>query len=175
MVPEIDPKDYKGLSLEKPSAEISAEDLNGVKKNLQERKAEVTPVDRAVRMGDFVDIKFEGKLKTDQGFESQANLSGDRYAEMGSGQLLPDFEKNLIAMKPGESKTFKMKYAKDYTDENLAGKEAEYDVSLREVKEKKLPEFPEEYTKALPISKRNRKQCCKKIRLKNPITCFAIT
>jgi trigger factor len=147
VVPEIDPKDYKGLSLEKPSAEVSADDLAGVKKSLQERKAEVTPVDRAAKTGDFVDIKFEGKLKTDKGFESQANLSGDRYAEIGSGQLIPEFEKNLIGLKAGESKTFKMTYVKDYTDENLAGKDAEYDVALREVKDKKLPEFTEEYAK----------------------------
>jgi trigger factor len=147
VVPEIDPKDYKGLSLEKPSAEVSDDDLAGIRKNLQERKAEVTPVERAAKMGDFVDIKYEGKLKTDAGLEAQPNLSGDRYAEIGSGQLIPEFEKNLIGMKPGESKTFKMTYAKDYTDANLAGKEAEYDVSLREVKEKKLPDFTEEYAK----------------------------
>jgi trigger factor len=147
VVPEIEPKDYKGLSLEKPSAEVNADDLEGVKKNLLERKAEITPVERAAKNGDFVDIKYEGKLKTDAGMEAQPNLSGTRYAELGSGQLLPDFEKNLVGMKAGENKTFKMSYAKDYTDANLAGKDAEYTVDVREVKEKKLPVFTEELAK----------------------------
>ncbi len=147
VVPEVDPKDYKGLSLEKASPTVNEDDINGVKKNLLERKAEVTPVERAAKTGDFVDFKFEGKLKTDKGFQPDANLSGDRYAEIGSGQLIPEFEKNMIGLKAGESKTFKMTYAKDYTDANLAGKEAEYEVSLREVKEKKFPEFNDEYVK----------------------------
>lgn len=144
VVPEIEPKDYKGLSIEKPSAEVTDEDLDGIRKNLLDRKAEITPVTRAAKNGDFVDIKYEGKLKTDAGYEAQANLAGNRYAELGSGQLLPEFEKNLVGMKAGETKSFKMTYAKDYTDANLAGKDAEYSVDVREVKEKKLPDFSEE-------------------------------
>lgn len=147
VVPEVDPKDYKGLSLEKPAAEVTADDIEGVKKNLLDRKAEITPVERAAKTGDFVDIKYEGKLKTENGMEAQPNLSGNRYAELGSGQLLPDFEKNLVGMKAGDTKTFKMTYAKDYTDANLADKDAEYSVDLREVKEKKLPAFTEELAK----------------------------
>jgi len=147
VVPEVDPKDYKGLSLEKPSSEVTMVDVEGVRKNLLDRKAEIAPVTRTAQNGDFIDIKYEGKLKTDQGMEAQPNLSGERQAEIGSGQLLPDFEKNLIGMKAGDHKTFKMKYAKDYTDANLAGKDAEYAVDMREVKEKKLPEFTDELAK----------------------------
>lgn len=147
VVPDVEPKDYKGLSIEKPSAEVTAEDIAKLQKNLQDRKAEITPTDRSAKMGDFVDFKYEGKIKTENGMEAQPNLSGDRYAEIGSGQLIPEFEKNIIGMKASESKTFKMKYAKDFTDANLAGKEAEYTVDLREVKEKKLPAFTNEFVK----------------------------
>ena len=147
VVPEVDPKDYKGLTIEKPSAEVSLEDIEGVRKNLLGRKAEVTPVPRAARLNDFVDFKFEGKTKTDQGLEVQANLSGERYAELGGGQLLPDFEKNMIGMKAGDTKEFTMTYPEDYTDKNLAGKEAFYTVDVREVKEKQLPAFTDELAK----------------------------
>ena len=147
VVPEIEPKDYKGLSLEKASSEVTAEDLEKIKKNLLDRKAELTPVDRKAKAGDFVEFKYEGKLKTDAGYETQANLSGDRSAEIGASQLLPEFEKNILGLKGGESKTFKMNYPTDYQDTNLAGKEAEYTLDLREVKEKKYPEFNEEYVK----------------------------
>jgi trigger factor len=147
VVPEVDPKDYKGLSVEKVSAEVTAEDIEKVKKNLLDRKAEITPAARAAKTGDFVDFKYEGKIKTDKGMESQPNLSGERNAEIGSGQLLPEFEKNLIGLKAGENKTFKMNYDKEFTDANLAGKEAEYTVDVREVKEKVLPAFTEELVK----------------------------
>jgi trigger factor len=147
VVPEIDPKDYKGLSLEKASVEVGAEDLEKMKKNLLDRKAELTPVERKAQSGDFVEFKYEGKLKTENGMETQPNLSGDRSAEIGSSQLLPEFEKNIIGMKAGDSKTFKMNYPTDYTEANLAGKEAEYTLDLREVKEKKYPEFNDEYVK----------------------------
>jgi trigger factor len=144
VVPEIEPKDYKGLSLEKTSAAVTAEDVDALKTNLLARKAEVTPTTRAAKSGDFVDFKYEGKLKTG---ETPPDLSGTRYAEIGSGQLIPDFEKNLIGMKAGEDKKFTMNYAEDYVDKNLAGKEASYEVSMREVKEKKLPELTEELLK----------------------------
>jgi trigger factor len=147
VVPEIDPKDYKGLSLEKASVEVGAEDLEKIKKNLLDRKAELSPVERKAQSGDFVEFKYEGKLKTENGMEVQPNLSGDRSAEIGSSQLLPEFEKNMIGMKAGDSKTFKMNYPTDYTEANLAGKEAEYTLDLREVKEKKYPEFNDEYVK----------------------------
>ena len=147
VVPEVDPKDYKGLSVEKVSAEVTAEDIEKVKKNLLDRKAEITPAARAAKTGDFVDFKYEGKIKTDKGMESQPNLSGERNVEIGSGQLLPEFEKNLIGLKAGENKTFKMNYDKEFTDANLAGKEAEYTVDVREVKEKVLPAFTEELVK----------------------------
>lgn len=147
VVPEVDPKDYKGLSIEKPSAEVTAEDIEKVKLNLLNRKAEITPVTRAAKTGDFLDFKYEGKMKTDQGVEAPANLSGDRNAEIGSGQLLPDFEKNLIGMKAGDHQEFKMKYPKDFNDAALAGKEVMYTVDVREVKEKVLPAFTDEYVK----------------------------
>lgn len=147
IVPEVEPKDYKGLSLEKATAEVSKEDIEKLKMNLLDRKAEMTPVTRAAKAGDFVDFKYEGKLKGEKEFEPAPDLNGNRTAEIGSGQLLPEFEKNIIGVKPGETKTFKMNYPKDYTDKNLAGKEAEYSLDLREVKEKILPEFNEEYLK----------------------------
>jgi trigger factor len=106
------PKDYKGLAVEKISAEVTAEDIEKVKKNLLDRKAEVAAVNRAIKTGDMVDFKYEGKLKTDKGMETQPNLSGERNAEIGSGQLLPAFEKNMIGLKAGENKSFKMTYEK---------------------------------------------------------------
>ncbi len=147
IVPEIEPKEYKGLSLQKVSGDVTDEDVAGVRKSLLDRKAELTPVDRAAAIGDQVDFKYEGRVKTENGWELSPDLSGDRSAELGSGQLLPEFEKGIVGVKAGGTKTFTMTYAKDYREQNLAGKEAEYTVDVREVKEKRLPEWNEEYAK----------------------------
>lgn len=144
IVPEIEPKDYKGLSLEKSSEEITAEDIAGVRKGLLDRKAEMNPVERAAKIGDHVDFKYEGRLKTEAGSEVNPDLSGNRSAELGSGQLLPEFEKGIVGVKAGGAKTFTMTYAADYRDQNLAGKDVEYSVDVREVKEKTLPAWTEE-------------------------------
>jgi trigger factor len=103
IVPEVEPKDYKGLTIEKISAEVNKDDIEGVRKNLLERKAEIGPVDRGAKLGDFVDFKYEGKLKTADGYVPDANLNGNRQAELGSGQLIPDFELNMVGMKAGET------------------------------------------------------------------------
>jgi trigger factor len=145
IVPEIEPKDYKGLSLEKASEEITQEDIAGVRKSLLDRKAELNPVDRAAKMGDYVDFKYEGKMKNES--EVNPDLSGNRSAELGSGQLLAEFEKGIVGVKAGGTKTFTMTYASDYRDQKLAGKEVEYTVDVREVKEKILPEWTEELAK----------------------------
>lgn len=145
IVPEIEPKDYKGLSLEKASEEITQEDIAGVRKSLLDRKAELNPVDRAAKMGDYVDFKYEGKMKNE--IEVNPDLSGNRSAEIGSGQLLAEFEKGIVGVKAGGTKTFTMTYASDYRDQKLAGKEVEYTVDVREVKEKILPEWTEELAK----------------------------
>jgi trigger factor len=147
IVPEIEPKDYKSLSLEKAPEEITAEDIAGVRKSLLDRKAELNPVDRVAKMGDYVDFKYEGRMKTDAVAEVNPDLSGNRSAELGSGQLLPEFEKGIVGVKAGGTKTFTMTYASDYRDQKLAGKEVEYTVDVREVKEKTLPEWTEEFAK----------------------------
>lgn len=145
IVPEIEPKDYKGLSLEKASEEITQEDIAGVRKSLLDRKAELNPVDRAAKMGDYVDFKYEGKMKNET--EVNPDLSGNRSAELGSGQLLAEFEKGIVGVKAGGTQTFTMTYASDYRDQKLAGKEVQYTVDVREVKEKILPEWTEELAK----------------------------
>jgi len=147
IVPEVEAKDYKGLKVDKEKVEVSAEDFLKAKSAVLDRKAELVPVTRAVRIGDFVDFKYDGQVKTEQGWESKAELSGERFLELGSGQLLPEFEKGIVGGKPGETNSFEFDYPSEYSEQSLAGKKAKYDVSIREVKEKRLPDFTDELAK----------------------------
>lgn len=149
VIPDVEVKDYKGLSLEKESEEVTDEDFAQVRKSYLERRATLAPVERAAKSGDIIDYKYTGQLKTDSGWEDRADLSGERVIEIGSGQLLPDFEKNLVGLKSGGTTSFEFTYPKDYKESVLAGQTALYNVDVREVKEKNIPEMSEDLAKEM--------------------------
>lgn len=147
IVPEVEPKDYKGLSLEKPSIEVVAEDIKTVQTRYLDRKAELVPAARAAKNGDFVDFRYEGEVETDGKWIPRESLSGDRVSELGTRELLAEFEAGILGAKAGDTVQFEVPYAADYSDAELAGKKARFSVSVREVKEKRLPEWSEELCK----------------------------
>jgi trigger factor len=69
--------------------------------------------------------------------------------EVGSDQLIPGFEDNLVGMRAGETKTFRIPFPADYFEKDLAGKESEFTVTINEVKEKKLPALDDEMAKTM--------------------------
>ena len=71
---------------------------------------------------------------------------------LGEGRLLADFEKQVIGMKPGESRTFELTFPEDYHGKEVAGKDARFDVTLKQVAEPVLPEVDAEFAKALGIA-----------------------
>ena len=102
-----------------------------------------------VDRGDFVDMTFAGGIVTETGLDKRPGMDGSRLLEIGSDQLSPGFEDNLIGMKAGETKTFRVPFPKDYFEKDFAGKESEFTVTVSEVKEKKLPTLTDEFAKEL--------------------------
>lgn len=159
VLPELEVKNYTGVALTRTGVDIKDADVEQVVKNLLDSQAELIPAtsgladasgnmgSRPARKGDFVDIQFDGGLVTDKGIEKQEGMKGGRVVEIGSDSLIPGFEENLIGMRSGESKTFRLKFPDDYFEKNIAGKESEFSVSLNDVKEKKLPELNDEFVK----------------------------
>jgi trigger factor len=100
--------------------------------------------DRPAKNDDLVVIDFEGKIDG-KAFEGGKAV---RYPVLlGTQGLLKDFEANLIGMKKAETKTFKMTFPADYGKKDVAGKEAEFTVTLQELKEKKLPVVDNDFAK----------------------------
>lgn len=147
VLPEVEIKDYKGLSLKRDKVEVKDDEVVGVLKNIQNSFAELHSVDRAAKNGDFVDFEFEGELKTETGTLKPKNLSGKRFSEVGAGELLEDFDKALAGSKAGDEKSFTLQYPTDYPEKDLAGKEASFRLKVNEVKEKKLPEVTDDLAK----------------------------
>ncbi|MCC7442331.1 MAG: trigger factor [Bdellovibrionales bacterium] len=150
VLPEVKAKDYKGLKIERPSADVTDEDVKRVVQQVRDTHAEMMTVDeeRPVKKGDFVDMKFEGGVVTAEGtVEKRPDMGGQRVLEVGGGDLIPGFEDHLVGMKRGDKKTFRIAFPADYHATELAGKEAEFAVEVFELKAKKLPELNEEFAK----------------------------
>jgi trigger factor len=134
--------DYKGLEVGRREPEVNAEDVDGEIEQLREKSAALENVDRPAKKGDFVVIDFLGKVDGEpfEGGEARGYL-----LELGSNRLVEGFEEQLEGATAGDEVTVTVTFPEDYRAENLAGKEATFDVSLKEVKEKQLPELDDDF------------------------------
>lgn len=143
--PDFQLKDYKGLKVKKEKTSVGEEEVDKALENLREQMAQFIPVeDRPAKGDDLVVIDFDGKIggKTFEGGKAS------RFPVLlGSGGLLKDFEENLTGVKKGESKTFKITFPQDYGKKEVAGQEAEFTVTVHEIKEKKLPMVDNDFAK----------------------------
>jgi trigger factor len=173
VLPELEVKNYAGVALTRLGVDIKDADVELVVKNLLDQQAELVPAtsgladasgnmgSRPARKGDYVDVQFDGGIVTETGVEKKEGMKGGRVIEIGSDSLIPGFEDNLVDMRAGESKTFRLKFPDDYFEKEIAGKEAEFSVSLNDVKEKKLPELNDDsVTWMSPTSAKRPRSTC---------------
>lgn len=144
--PDFEPKGYKGMELEKEIISVTTTDVEKRVNEIRQMFATMEEVveERTVQKGDFVVIDFVGSLNG----ESQQDLKADNYfLEIGSQRFIPGFEGQLIGMKKEETKTIKTVFPEDYHEKKYAGKEVTFEVIIKSLKEKKLPEFNEDFIK----------------------------
>jgi trigger factor len=98
-----------------------------------------------VKEGDFVIIDFRGERMA--GGPLEGAEAEDYMLEVGSGELLPDFEKNLVGMRAGERKQFGVTFPADYSEESLRGQAVLFRVHVKEIKERDLPPLDDEFAK----------------------------
>lgn len=135
--PDVTLGDYSKIKVEAPKKEtLQAEDTKKILDNLQKQKANFIEIDRPAKMGDWAEVSFEGTIK---GVKIDAMCSKNHPLILGENTLIPGFEDEIVGLKKGEKKTFKIKFPKDYHAKEYAGKEAEFSVEIVNVKEVKLP------------------------------------
>lgn len=144
--PTVKLGDYKQIRLKSEPVEISDEDVDAMIEQLRHENAVLSPVDRPVEFGDIVTIAIEGESQGEP-FVSRKDLVYE--VSRDSRVPLPGFAEKLEGMKKGEKRSFVLSYPSDYEMQELAGKEYSFDVTISEVKEKKLPEVDEEFAKSL--------------------------
>lgn len=143
--PEVTLGDYKGLEVEEETATITDEEVEESLKALQEGQAElVIKEEGTVEEGNTAVIDFEGFM---DGEAFEGGKGENHPLEIGSGQFIPGFEEQLIGKESGVETEVSIVFPEDYHAEELAGKEAVFQVKIHEIKEKELPELDDEFAK----------------------------
>ncbi|MES2977075.1 MAG: trigger factor [Pseudomonadota bacterium] len=149
--PEVKIADLSNAQVEKVSAEVTDEAIDKTLDILrkQRRTFAQRPMDAAAQEGDRVTIDFEGKIDG----ETFAGGKADDYQFLvGEGQMLKEFEDAVRGMKSGESKTFPLSFPADYHGKDVAGKQADFMVTVKKIEAAHLPEVNEALAKSLGIA-----------------------
>jgi trigger factor len=148
LIPEITPVDFKTLKLERTVVDVPDTEIDEAMQRLAKhrRKPEVAPEGHAAEKGDVVVIDFVGRV---DGKEFEGGKSDDFRLELGSGMFIPGFEDQLIGVKKGGSSVVKVTFPAEYGNKDLAGKPAEFDVTVKQVDRLVDQPIDDELAKAL--------------------------
>jgi len=148
VIPDIELPTYKGIEVEVEPIEVSDEEVAKRLDGLQHMHAEIVAIEggRGAQNGDLVIIKYQGYEdgKPVKGIETEAYP-----VELGSSTLMPEFENALIGMKESEEKEIPISFPDDYPDKDIAKKTLQFKVTMKDIKEKRLPEVNDEFAKDL--------------------------
>jgi trigger factor len=134
--------EYKGLEVGKGETEVPEEVVDTEVERLRQGFARLEPVERAARDGDALLIDFEGSV---DGNAFQGGKAEDYLLELGSGDLIPGFEEQLLGAEPGQQVRVEVAFPEDYPNEDLAAAAAVFDTKVKEVREKILPELDDDF------------------------------
>jgi len=146
--PAVELGDYQGIKLKPEKAEVTKEEIDAVIEQIRRQHGTWEPVERPVAFEDLVVMDVEARVE-DKPF---INQQGAQYQVMPNQPLpTPEFADQLIGMKVGEEKEFKLTLPEGYSQPELSGKEASFKVKINEVKQQQLPKLDKEFANNLSI------------------------
>jgi trigger factor len=134
--------DYKGLEVGRPEADVPDEIIDQELQRLREGFARLETVDREAAAGDFVLVDFSGTV---DGQPFEGGEARDELIEIGGERVIEDFQRQLEGAKAGAERQVEIDFPEDYGSAELAGKRASFAVTVKEVREKQLPELDDEF------------------------------
>ena len=143
--PEVKLGDYKGLEVKKNTYDVTEEEVQKQLESIQEKNARVEiKAEGTVEKGDIAVIDFKGFI---DGEAFEGGEGTDYSLEIGSGSFIDTFEDQLVGLKAGENKEVKVTFPEGYGKEELNGKPATFEVTVKEIKVKELPALDDEFAK----------------------------
>jgi trigger factor len=131
VLPEIQPMDFSGLSLERLRPEVPEADIAAALDRIAKQQRKNTVAERPAEKGDAVVIDFKGAV---DGKEFPGGAAEGYTLELGSNSFIPGFEDQVVGMKAGEQRTISVTFPEDYGAADLAGKAASFEVTVKEVR-----------------------------------------
>jgi trigger factor len=147
--PEIRVGDLSAAVIARPVAEVRPEDVEETIEVLRRQRVKYEPAARPAAAGDSVRVEFVGRI---DGVEFPGGQAKDFPIVLGEARMLPEFEAALVGMQAGESKTFPVTFPADYHGKEVAGKTAEFALTVQSVAAPLLPPVDAEFAKAFGIA-----------------------
>jgi trigger factor len=158
--PEIELKGLESIEITKPSAEVGASDVEAMIENLRRQRPNYVASTRPAEAGDRLTIDFDGKI---DGVPFEGGKGEGVTIELGAGRMLKDFEEGLKGAKEGETRTVPVRFPEDYGKADLAGKQAEFTITVKKAEEMQLPPVDEEFCSAFGVSEGGVAQLMKEV------------
>jgi trigger factor len=149
VLPEVRLKPLNELTVEKPVAKVSDQDLDAMLDTLRKQRPAYNAVERAAAAPDRVIVDFTGNI---DGVEFDGGSGTEVPIELGAGRVMKEFEDALLGVKPGDSREFNATFAADHSNAKLAGKRATFKVNVAKVEEQSLPPLDEAFAKSFGIA-----------------------
>ncbi|MEN6614980.1 MAG: trigger factor [Syntrophorhabdus sp.] len=146
ILPEIEVPEYKGIEIEAEPIVVTDDDVNQRIESMRQFHASFQPKegDATAQKGDFVVIKYQGYLDG----QALEQVKAEGYPlELGNAMLMPEFEDSVIGMKENEEREINVPFPEDYPDKQIAGKTILFKVTIKEIKQKFLPELNEDFAR----------------------------
>ena len=152
VLPVAELGEYSGLEVGRREAMLDEELIDREVEAMRERLARLETAERPAGEGDFVVVDYVGRLPTvDEGSGETTMVAfeggegRDQLIELGGGKLIPGFEEGLLGAGAGETRTVELSFPADYGNAELAGMEASFEIAVKEVKGKQLPDVDEDF------------------------------
>ena len=147
--PEVELARIDGLEIVRPVAEVGETDIDAMVENLRAQRPKFEAVDRAGSDGDRVTMDFAGNIGG-EAFEGSAGT--DVAVLLGGGRMIKEFEAGISGMKAGEQRRIEVRYPDDYHNKSLAGRTATFEVTMKKVEEKRLPDLDDEFCREYGVA-----------------------
>ena len=144
--PEIELRNYRAVPVERVRAGVGDEDIERALKQLQERNAQLEPVEGRERVedGDYVFIDFSGAV---DGQPFPGSKAENYPVDIGVGKAMPEFERGLIGLEREVPRTIDVTFPAELQDDRLAGKTADFEVTVKDIRNKILPPIDDEFAR----------------------------
>jgi len=146
--PDVSVPDVSNAVINRPKAEVTAADVDRTLEVLRKQRTKYTAVQRPAQPGDRVVVDFTGTI---EGVAFAGGQAQDFPIIIGEGRMLPDFETAATGISAGETRDFPLTFPADYHGKDVAGKEADFLVTMKKIEAQHLPEVDEAFAKALGI------------------------